>query len=196
MIWVWDKENSFDPIMHDYAPNMRGITHASKKLYEEFHPELLESPDFAILQERLMRSTAIRIIAAHPVDFSLHILSEFLIAKIYLGNGVFGNMNFLLPLTFLTIIFTILALIRPKRLDYAGLAITGLTILAYIFGVCIMEPPFPRYMMMMQLPATIVVFGGIFLLLSDVSPWIFRNQMPHKMMVRSRSFLSIKGNKR
>ncbi|MCX8507049.1 MAG: hypothetical protein ORN98_10625 [Alphaproteobacteria bacterium] len=176
MIWAYDPHYSFDPIMHDYTPNMRGITHATNDLYAQFYPELLKAPDLAIRQERLMRATALTIIAAHPVDFSLHILSEFLIAKLYLGNGLFGNFNFLLPMTFLTLIFMALSFMRPQRRDYAGLAITGLTTLAYIFAVCIMEPPFLRYIMMMQIPSTVVVFAGLLILLCDLKIWLSQYQ--------------------
>ena len=168
MIWAYDPEYSFDPIMHDYAPNMRGITHATDDLFAKYYPELLKAPDLAIRQERLMRATALTIIAAHPVDFSLHILSEFLIAKIYLGNGWFGHMNYLLPMTFLTLIFVGLSFMRPHRRDYPGLAITGLTALAYIFAVCIMEPPFARYTLIAQLPSTVVICVGLLILLCDL----------------------------
>ena len=172
MIWSWDTENSFETIMHDFSPNMRGIHHATDELFGQFYPGLQNSPDFGIHKERLMRNTAIAIIAAHPVDFTLHILSEILIAKLYLGNGWFGTVNFFLPFTCLTVFFTILVLWRPHRRDYAGLAISGLTTLAYIIGVCIMEPPFPRYILIAQFSALIVVFGSIFQLLCEIRHWL------------------------
>ncbi|MDI9349223.1 MAG: hypothetical protein QM537_04390 [Candidatus Symbiobacter sp.] len=174
-IWAYDKEVNFDHIMHDYTSDMRGIEHAMNDLIAEKNARSENGEKItldSVAKERLMRTTALKIIANHPIDYFLHVLSGYLIAEIYVGNGWLGNINFLLPMTIMTLVLVFMVLWRPRRNDYAALALTGLTTIAYIFCTCMMEPAFPRYMVVAQIPTTIVMVGGLVCLLRDILSYL------------------------
>ena len=167
---IWENDPyGFYGIFH--APNEKiyGINHATLAVFQANHPKLIDTRKYAFAREKLMRSTAIAIITAYPFEFIKHVLALYLFTNIQIGNGGLADVNFLLPVTILAIFFTIMTVIRPHRTDFAALAITGLSIIAYIFAVCVMGTPLSRYVLIIQIPSTIVVFGGIFMIINYVN---------------------------
>ncbi|MDI9350222.1 MAG: hypothetical protein QM537_09510 [Candidatus Symbiobacter sp.] len=164
---LWTEAAYFDRFLNQYI-------HAYD-IVRARHPEWAGSYLSQFVEaEKLSRFAALVAIRTYPFDYAKQILGEFIAAKIDIADGLVKGVNFFPMVWLFTLLFTGLAIRRPNRRDYLGLALLGLVTMAYVGGVCLIIAPYERYMRVAQIPATILLIAGGWVLGQDwqIIAWV------------------------